>query len=226
MSEKTGRPKEQGGHKRRNLSFDKLTNEALNKIKGKGGKISQFIEKALRPELENLDPGEASVEIWRYEAYLNRKISEALIQDKPGKAKALTSILVALKDFRSLCGIPPLDPNLLSTEERPLWKKQAFEDFTSIRDRINKQDPDDLALIPEATLSYLETYPKLVEQSPKLKHGKTGLEFLIKQAYNTKDLVPYAFIRNVVLKRRLRNIAKNYVRHHILEEVFKLLHES
>lgn len=110
-----GRPKEEGGHRDRKLSFDKFTNEALDKIKRGGGNISQYIEKALKPELENLDPGEVSREIWRYETYINQRISQALIEDKPKKAKALASILVALKDYRNLSGIPPLDPDLLST---------------------------------------------------------------------------------------------------------------
>jgi metal-responsive CopG/Arc/MetJ family transcriptional regulator len=46
ISEKTGRPKEQGGHKRINVSLSKETLELLEKIKNEYGdmKLSQFIE--------------------------------------------------------------------------------------------------------------------------------------------------------------------------------------
>jgi hypothetical protein len=74
-----GRPKEEGGHKAWKLSLNKMTTEGLKKIREGGGNASKWIEKQLKPEIENLDPGEASVEIWRFEIHLNRKISEALI---------------------------------------------------------------------------------------------------------------------------------------------------
>lgn len=107
MSKKTGRPKEEGGHKRINISINDFTNKALKKIREGKGNVSKFIENQLRPVLENLDPGEASIHVWRIEAYLSREIIKATKLNKPGLAQALASIATALKDFRALCGIPP-----------------------------------------------------------------------------------------------------------------------
>jgi hypothetical protein len=107
MSKKTGRPKEKGGHKRINISVDKFTEKALTKIREGDGNISRFIEKQLKPVLENLDPGEASIHVWRIETYLSRQIVKATQQNKPDTVIALASIATALKDFRNLCGVPP-----------------------------------------------------------------------------------------------------------------------
>lgn len=106
MSDKTGRPKEEGGHKRINISINDFTDKALDKIR-KGGNVSRFIEKQLRPVLENLDPGEASIHVWRIEAYLGRQIIKAVKKDKPELAQTLGSLATAIKDFRDLCGISP-----------------------------------------------------------------------------------------------------------------------
>jgi len=107
MSKKTGRPKEEGGHKRINISVDNFTEKALTKIRDGDGNISKFIEKQLKPVLENLDPGEASIHVWRIEAYLSQQIIKATAQSKPDLVIALASIANALKDFRNLCGISP-----------------------------------------------------------------------------------------------------------------------
>lgn len=109
MSKKTGRPKEEGGHKRIDISVDEFTDKALDKIRKGDGNVSRFIEKQLKPVLENLDPGEASIHVWRIESYLRQQIIKATKQNKPGTVQALASIGNALDDFRKLCGIPPLD---------------------------------------------------------------------------------------------------------------------
>lgn len=109
MSKKTGRPREEDGHKRINISIDKFTAGALDKIRKGDGNVSRFIEKQLRPVLENLDPGEASIHVWRIEAYLSQQIIKATEQNKPDTVIALASIATAIKDFRNLCGIPPGD---------------------------------------------------------------------------------------------------------------------
>ena len=218
-----GRPKEEGGHRAWKLSFNKLTTEGCEKIQKGSGNISKWIEKQLKPEIENLDPGEASVEIWRYETYLNQRISQALIEDKPGKAKALTSILVALKDFRNLCGLSPLDPKLLSTETASLWKKQAFEDLIKIRNAVINKDPDDLVRVPRATLLCIETYPKLTE---KMSSEMTVLENQMKWAYNFPGYIlrdPYFGI--VKPRQRLKAIANATVPK-ILKKAFVILQEK
>lgn len=48
LSDKTGRPKEEDGHKRINISVDKFTKDALEKVKEKDGNASRFIEKELK----------------------------------------------------------------------------------------------------------------------------------------------------------------------------------
>ena len=112
MSKKTGRRKEEGGHERINISVDKFTKEALQKIQKGDGNVSKFIEKQLKPVLENFDPGEASPVVWAIEAYVNKRILKALERDKPELVQALASLLTALKDFRELSGIPPKNFNL------------------------------------------------------------------------------------------------------------------
>lgn len=77
MSEKTGRPKEEDGHKRINISIDKFTDEALDKIR-KGGNVSKFIENELRPTLRKLDPSDVSFHVWRIEVYLSQQIINAI----------------------------------------------------------------------------------------------------------------------------------------------------
>jgi len=56
LSKKTGRPKQEGGHKRVNVSISKETLEILEEIKRKYGNMnfSQFVEELIKlyPELE------------------------------------------------------------------------------------------------------------------------------------------------------------------------------
>jgi hypothetical protein len=56
LSKRTGRPKEQGGHKRVNVSISKQTLEVLEQIKRKYGDVnlSQLVEMLIEfyPELE------------------------------------------------------------------------------------------------------------------------------------------------------------------------------
>ncbi|MGB8779424.1 MAG: hypothetical protein WCD81_02110 [Candidatus Bathyarchaeia archaeon] len=50
MSNRTGRPKKEHGHKRRNLSLNEFTNYALDIIKPYSN-MSKFVEEELRPGL-------------------------------------------------------------------------------------------------------------------------------------------------------------------------------
>jgi len=179
-----GRKAEAGGHKRVNISLNKFTREALQKIKQGKGNISQFIEKQLKPVIENLDPGEASVEIWRFETHLNQKISEALIQDKPEKAQALLSVLVALKDFRSLSGIPPLDPKLFSTEEKPSKDLENLEFYIKYG-LLTKEEIDVyttaktlLKILPKNSTEYVLTKLIIIHFNDKIESLKKFKEIL------------------------------------------------
>jgi len=109
MSEKTGRPKEEEGHKRINISLNKFTREALKKIKKDGGNISKFIEKELKPVLEQLDPRDAAIHIWRIEDYLKKQIIKAAEKGKFEEVKAICSIINAIEDYRKLAGMPSLE---------------------------------------------------------------------------------------------------------------------
>jgi hypothetical protein len=102
LSDKTGRPKEEGGHRSRNISIDKFIDNALTKVPNR----SRFIEKAVRPLLENLDPGEVSPILWEIDVYLRDKMSKAMQERKFEQVQALGWIANQLEDARRLCGPP------------------------------------------------------------------------------------------------------------------------
>jgi len=111
-------------------------------------------------------------------------------------------------------------PKGSSKEHSSFWRKQALEDFMKIRDIIINQDPDQLVLIPQATLLCIETYPELKQ---KLREETYQLEADIKWANNPKEMGWYNRERAKI--RRLKLITMVDVRQ-ILEKVFELLHES
>jgi hypothetical protein len=104
-STKTGRKKEQGGHTRINLSVEKFVSDALGKV----GNRSQFAEKVMKPVLEKLDPAEASVFVWRIDAYIIQGISKAAQQEDFKQVQALAYLASCMEDARKLCGVPPSD---------------------------------------------------------------------------------------------------------------------
>lgn len=202
-----GRPKEEGGHKDWHLTFDKVTSEALEKIRNGGGKASEALEKAFKPIAEKYDPGELSIHIWRYEVYLSQQIIKATEQGKPEDVQGLGALASALKDFRSLCGVPPLNLELLSTGTIPLGIKQFFEHKDMVMKAIAHQDPNDLAKVPQATLNYLKAdLPLEVKEGfPELKTLEDKIIRVFNQRAVSWLLTPG--YRNYLLKR----IALNYV---------------
>lgn len=80
-----GRPKEEGGHVTIHVSINRATAEGLKKVEG--GEKSKFIENALRPILQELDPPEASV---------------------PYKLKALHWLRIADRQFAEEYNLPRL----------------------------------------------------------------------------------------------------------------------
>jgi len=159
-----GRPKEEGGHKDYHLTFNKTTSEALEKVRKGDTKISAFIEKSLKPDIDNLDPGEVSVYVWQYEVYLSLKVSEALMEDNPGKAKALTTILVALKEYRNWSGVPPMDPKLLSTEKPPKFSDMLLSQFWKEREDAQQLR---LNLNVEAAWDRTKRFVEILPNSPQ-----------------------------------------------------------
>ena len=117
MSEKTGRPKEQDGHKRINISVDKFVAQGLEKV----GNKSQFLESVARPVLEKMDPGEASIFLWQIDIYLSQGIIAATKERDFGQVQALGWLASQLEDARKLCGIPQ------SKGELQLRRKMVFE---------------------------------------------------------------------------------------------------
>lgn len=102
-SDKTGRPKEEGGHLRINFSAEKFVAEALKKVDNK----SKFLESVARPVLKKMDPGEASVFLWQVDALIIRGISKATREGDFEQIQSLGWLASQLDDARNLCGIPP-----------------------------------------------------------------------------------------------------------------------
>jgi hypothetical protein len=124
-----GRPKEENGHERIDLTLNKKTREKLDKIKKKKGNVSKFIEKELKPTLDKLDPGELSIHIYRIQVYLANEISDALQQGKLEDLKVLAGIANAIDDYRALAGILPLDYKVKALSQNmhsPISPKMAL----------------------------------------------------------------------------------------------------
>jgi hypothetical protein len=117
MSKKTGRPKEEGGHKRHNVSFGKFVSEALSKVSNK----SQFLEKIAKPVLEQLDPGPLCQFIQSIDRQITVETEEALKNKDYGKVQALSNFAGWLQDYRGLCELP--QPNLSLKPKLPQAKK-------------------------------------------------------------------------------------------------------
>jgi hypothetical protein len=117
MSKKTGRKKEEGGHKRHNVSFGKFVSEALSKVANK----SQFLEKIAKPVLEQLDPGPPCETIQKIDCILNLEINNALENRDYGTVQALSNFAASMQDYRDVCQLPK--PNLPVTPILPSTKK-------------------------------------------------------------------------------------------------------
>lgn len=99
-----GRPKEEGGHKRMNVTLNNETREGLRKIKEKKGQArSKFIENALGPLIREFDPGDSCEALGEIDCLLQCRVSSAASKQDFEKAAALTAIGNALDPFRSLC---------------------------------------------------------------------------------------------------------------------------
>jgi PhoPQ-activated pathogenicity-related protein len=100
-----GRPKEEGGHKSFNVSLDDETRQGLEKLHNKNENRSQFIEKALRPLLNQFDPGPSCEVLNRLDEILNNEISSAISQKDFEKVNALAALANSFEPFRSACRI-------------------------------------------------------------------------------------------------------------------------
>jgi len=98
-----GRPREEGGHKRLDISIDEQIYKALEKIHDKGENRSKFIENALRPLIRQLDPGESCEVLRKIDENLSMAMVSALQRKDFEKVVTLATIGNALAPFKDLC---------------------------------------------------------------------------------------------------------------------------
>lgn len=119
-----GRPKEEEGHTPLKISVNKFVSEALQKVDNK----SQFIEKAVKPILEQLDPGPGCVSIQRIDKLIQEEIGKAVRDRDYAKVQTLGNMAEQLKDYRHLCNLPDIRmPHIppsknIPSESNPLGK--------------------------------------------------------------------------------------------------------
>ena len=104
-----GRPEEEDGHKRINLSLNAETHKVLMKIHDKGGNRSKFVENAVHPHINQLDPGESCKILGEFDHRLRDEIVSAVFDQDFEKAATLATIGDTLTPFRSLCRISTSD---------------------------------------------------------------------------------------------------------------------
>jgi hypothetical protein len=112
-----GRPKEEEGHKRINLSINAETHKGLMKIHDKGGNRSKFVENVVRPHIQQLDPGESCKILGEIDNRLRDEIVSAVSDHDFEKATTLATIGDVLTPFMSLCRIPTGDAS--DSKEHP-----------------------------------------------------------------------------------------------------------
>jgi hypothetical protein len=87
-----GRPKEEGGHVPVNISMAKELREKLRKTRELYGSESKFIEKAIEPLLNELDPGDACEDVLKVANRLTEMTKDALDELDFEKAQALSFV--------------------------------------------------------------------------------------------------------------------------------------
>jgi len=97
-----GRPKEEEGHNRINLSVNAETYKVLMKIHDEGGNRSKFVENVVRPHIRQLDPGESCKVLVEFDQRLRDEIVSALSDYDFEKAATLATIGDVLTPFMSL----------------------------------------------------------------------------------------------------------------------------
>lgn len=98
-----GRPIEEGGHERINISLNRWVRNSLRKLKK--GSISKFIEEKLEPHLKKLDPGQACMYVKKIFDELENGIRQALNSGDYELAETLIALVRKFEEERELCGI-------------------------------------------------------------------------------------------------------------------------
>ena len=100
-----GRPKDGPGHRPFNMSLRKDVYDMLEKVPNK----SDFVERTIRPVLEQLDPGPACEFIWEIDEKAKNLVLEAHRKKDYAKAMTIEAIMYSLEDYRTLCTEPFYD---------------------------------------------------------------------------------------------------------------------
>jgi len=98
-----GRPKEEGGHRRLQISLDEETYKALEKIRERNQNRSKFIENALRPNILQLDPGESCETLHEIDQLLWTETFSAILKKDFDKVATLATVGSVLAPYRDLC---------------------------------------------------------------------------------------------------------------------------
>jgi len=154
-----GRPKEEGGHTPLKITVNEFTRQALEKVDNK----SQFLEKAVKPLLEQLDPGPACNFIQQVDEQINGEINQALKNNDYDKIQTFANIAESLKDYRKLCELPTKSSLKLKHKEKTEGRFQGLrEEATSpASDNPNVQDP--LRLL-DGLLKQLDRHAKQIDR--------------------------------------------------------------
>ncbi|MEM3760514.1 MAG: hypothetical protein QXZ02_05305 [Candidatus Bathyarchaeia archaeon] len=218
-----GRPKEEGGHKRIDISLDKETRRKLEKFKRQGGNVSKFIEKEIKPTLEALDPAEQSIHIYRIESYLSHEIIEALGKGDLEAVSVLGSIAKAIDDYRKIAHIPPLTLNL-PVSSKPSEKVEVIKEIWKEMSKISELASDylfvDVAFDRMLLLTRKLPEPLKEKLKPDLEHAmKTVGEAIRKyqEACKIKN--------NLSEEADIITSQKFWAVYYLIDKVSTLLHE-
>jgi len=94
-----GRPKDGPGHRPFKMSVRRDVYEMLEKVPNR----SEFIERTIRPVLEQLDPGPACKFLKEIDEKAEDTVLEAHRNRNYAKAMTIEAIMYSLNDYRALC---------------------------------------------------------------------------------------------------------------------------
>jgi hypothetical protein len=94
-----GRPKIGSGHKSLNLSIDSDILKKLKKVPNK----SEFIEKAIAPLVNQLDPGPSCAFLYAVDDIARQELVKATFQKEYAKISTIGSMMDSWRDYRQLC---------------------------------------------------------------------------------------------------------------------------
>lgn len=94
-----GRPKIGSGHEAFNASLESDLLEKLEKVEKK----SEFIEKAIRPLLNQLDPGPSCAFLWAVDNIAQQELADAAFKKDYARISTIGSMMDSWRDYRQLC---------------------------------------------------------------------------------------------------------------------------